>query len=225
MKSKLWLLACVVVCFLVLTGCNRGVDTSEVFSRYDRTILKVSGSADVLADILDTENELLSQSENVVASCGRNSKGSILWFNAVAFDEDEMFAVRKYCLVTNERSRSYYFVKSKKFRFDASLVLADELLQEPYDNENARRIAVVKNVLSEFSEDIGPLVSDNQTLESGALMVKQALKRKRPQFSEGAHGYRNFSELLQDTQKRGLLTLEKDTRSGGYLILSVGPDA
>jgi len=56
-------------------------------------------------------------------------------------------------------------------------------------------------------------------------MVKQTLKRKRPQFSESAHGYRNFSELLKDAEKRGLLSMEKDARSGGFRITGVGPDA
>ena len=55
-------------------------------------------------------------------------------------------------------------------------------------------------------------------------MVKQALKRKRPQFSESAHGYRNFSEMLKDAEKRGLLSMEKDRASGGYLITSAGHD-
>jgi len=56
-------------------------------------------------------------------------------------------------------------------------------------------------------------------------MVKQTLKRKRPNFSERFHGYRTFSELLEDAQKRGLLELTKDERSGGYIITSFGPNA
>jgi hypothetical protein len=56
-------------------------------------------------------------------------------------------------------------------------------------------------------------------------MVKQTLKRKKPNFSETLHGYRTFNELLEDAQARGLLELQKDARSGGYLILSFGPNA
>jgi uncharacterized protein (TIGR00288 family) len=56
-------------------------------------------------------------------------------------------------------------------------------------------------------------------------MVKQTLKRKRPNFSERFHGYRSFTELLEDAEKRGLLELAKDERSGGYLITSFGPNA
>jgi hypothetical protein len=56
-------------------------------------------------------------------------------------------------------------------------------------------------------------------------MVKQTLKRKRPSFSESFHGYRSFNELLEDAKARGLLELQKDEKSGGYLILSFGPKA
>ena len=56
-------------------------------------------------------------------------------------------------------------------------------------------------------------------------MVKQTLKRKRPNFSERFHGYRSFSEMLEDAEKRGLLELSKDERSGGYIITSFGPNA
>jgi len=56
-------------------------------------------------------------------------------------------------------------------------------------------------------------------------MVKQTLKRKRPNFSERFHGYRTFSELLEDAAKRGMLELSKDERSGGFIITSFGPNA
>jgi len=56
-------------------------------------------------------------------------------------------------------------------------------------------------------------------------MVKQTLKRKKPNFSESFHGYRTFNELIEDAQRRGLLETQKDERSGGYLILSFGPNA
>lgn len=49
-------------------------------------------------------------------------------------------------------------------------------------------------------------------------MVKQALKRRQPGFRESYHGFRTFGELLEEAQRRGLLTLQHDERSGGYLI-------
>jgi uncharacterized protein (TIGR00288 family) len=52
-------------------------------------------------------------------------------------------------------------------------------------------------------------------------MVKQALKRRKPGFSEGYHGFRNFSELLEAAQASQLLQLERDDKSGGYVITAL----
>ncbi|MGH8228073.1 MAG: NYN domain-containing protein, partial [Steroidobacteraceae bacterium] len=49
-------------------------------------------------------------------------------------------------------------------------------------------------------------------------MVKQALKRVRPGFSESYYGFRSFNRLLEEAADRRLLTLERDDKSGGYLI-------
>jgi uncharacterized protein (TIGR00288 family) len=49
-------------------------------------------------------------------------------------------------------------------------------------------------------------------------MVKQALKRRNPGFNESYYGFRAFSDLLEEAQKRKLLSLERDDKSGGYLI-------
>ncbi len=52
-------------------------------------------------------------------------------------------------------------------------------------------------------------------------MVKQTLKRRHPGFSERYHGFRSFSDLLQEARKRGLLELERDEKSGGYKITAL----
>ncbi|MFW6049584.1 MAG: NYN domain-containing protein [Myxococcota bacterium] len=56
-------------------------------------------------------------------------------------------------------------------------------------------------------------------------MVKQTLKRKRPMFSESYYGFSSFNELLEEMQGEGLLELQKDDRSGGYVILGFGQGA
>ena len=55
-------------------------------------------------------------------------------------------------------------------------------------------------------------------------MVKQALKRRKPGFSEGYHGFRTFGKLLEEAQTRKLLELEFDEKSGGYIIRSFSHD-
>lgn len=55
-------------------------------------------------------------------------------------------------------------------------------------------------------------------------MVKQALKRRKPSFSESYHGFRSFGLLLEEMQKRELLTLKHDQKSGGYIITGYTSD-
>lgn len=49
-------------------------------------------------------------------------------------------------------------------------------------------------------------------------MVKQALKRRKPGFAESSYGFRTFSELLEEAQRRQLVELERDEKSGGYIV-------
>jgi uncharacterized protein (TIGR00288 family) len=55
-------------------------------------------------------------------------------------------------------------------------------------------------------------------------MIKDTMKRKKPSFNEVYHGYRTFSELLEDAQKEGLLELDTDRRSGTYVVTRFGSE-
>ena len=56
-------------------------------------------------------------------------------------------------------------------------------------------------------------------------MVKETMKRKRPSFNEGYYGFRTFSHLLEDAQRRGIVALRRDQRSGSYIVEDLGPAA
>jgi uncharacterized protein (TIGR00288 family) len=49
-------------------------------------------------------------------------------------------------------------------------------------------------------------------------MIKQAIKRRHPGFNERFYGFRSFNDLLADAEKRGLLSLRPDEKSGGYTV-------
>nr|MBA2689864.1 NYN domain-containing protein [Burkholderiales bacterium] len=49
-------------------------------------------------------------------------------------------------------------------------------------------------------------------------MVKQALKRRKPGFNESYYGFKSFSDLLEEAQAKQMLRLERDEKSGGYII-------
>jgi uncharacterized protein (TIGR00288 family) len=55
-------------------------------------------------------------------------------------------------------------------------------------------------------------------------MIKQTLKRRKPGFSESYYGFHSFGDLLEEAQSHGILELERDERSGGYIVLGCSGD-
>jgi uncharacterized protein (TIGR00288 family) len=56
--------------------------------------------------------------------------------------------------------------------------------------------------------------------ESGKIwssMLKEAIKRRKPDFNESYFGFRAFGNLLEEAQARGLLELGRDEKSGTYV--------
>ena len=52
-------------------------------------------------------------------------------------------------------------------------------------------------------------------------MVKQTLKRRHPGFNESFYGFKSFGDLLESARERGLMDIELDDRSGGYVVRAV----
>lgn len=52
-------------------------------------------------------------------------------------------------------------------------------------------------------------------------MIKQAIKRRNPGFNERAHGFRSFNDILIEAEKRGLVKLEHDEKSGGFIVTAI----
>ena len=55
-------------------------------------------------------------------------------------------------------------------------------------------------------------------------MVKQAIKRRQPGFSERYHGFQSFAKLLEEARERKLLDLDYDDKSRGYIIRGYSND-
>ena len=101
----------------------------------------------------------------------------------------------------------------------------------------ATTAAAAKPAEGETAVPAGPAVADGfdlvmKTLEAisaerGAddltygSMIKQAIKRRHPGFNERAYGFRSFNDMLLEMQKRNMLKLEPDKKSGGYTVLAV----
>ena len=72
-------------------------------------------------------------------------------------------------------------------------------------------------------DSVVALVRENKEVLWSSL-VKETMKRKKPSFNESYHGYRTFSDLLEDAQKEGIVRLQTDPRSGTYVIVGFGKD-
>ena len=66
-------------------------------------------------------------------------------------------------------------------------------------------------------ESIQALVRENKDVLWGS-MIKQTMQRKKPSFNEGYYGYSTFSELLEDAERKNIIKLKKDQRSGTYIV-------
>ena len=81
------------------------------------------------------------------------------------------------------------------------------LLEEAFD--------MVSKTLEALVQERGP---DRLVYSS---MVKTAIQRLHPGFNERAHGFRSFLVLLQEAEKRGLLKLKRDEKSGSHTVQPV----
>ncbi len=89
------------------------------------------------------------------------------------------------------------------------------------DQQQAPQLAgLTKKTAEAFSlmtDSIQALIRENKDVLWGS-MIKQTMQRKRPSFNEGYYGYNSFSELLEDAEKKNVVKLKKDQRSGSYVV-------
>jgi hypothetical protein len=57
-----------------------------------------------------------------------------------------------------------------------------------------------------------------------ASLIKDTMKRKKPSFDETYYGYRSFTHLLEDAKKLGIIDIEREPRSGTYIVTRFGGD-
>src|SRR5512137_2257471 len=72
-------------------------------------------------------------------------------------------------------------------------------------------------------DSVVALVRENKEVLWSSL-VKETIKRKKPSFNESYHGYRTFSDLLEDAEKEGIIQLRTDSRSGTYVVIGFGKE-
>ena len=105
------------------------------------------------------------------------------------------------------RTRRKSTAKKANAKKAASKKPAAENAEEEHKRQGA--IDLVMETVEDLFEERG------EEEKVWGSMVKQALKRRQPGFSETYHGFRTFGQLLEEAQHRELLELEHDEKSGG----------
>ena len=149
----------------------------EIARSYHQMELKRSSAADVLGMIYLPEHELLSQSKSVVASLGQKKrKGFKMWLKMAAFDENELVAKRKYLFIEDERPKFLLVEPWEGAEFDCEMVLETEVLDEPYANDSAKQIAILKAVKENVRKDVDEVGSDNKNIAICGMIINQGLE-------------------------------------------------
>jgi uncharacterized protein (TIGR00288 family) len=58
-----------------------------------------------------------------------------------------------------------------------------------------------------------------------ASMIKDTMKRKKPSFDESYYGYRSFTHLLEEADNLALVDIERNPKSGTYVVTRFGEEA
>ena len=176
MKINLVCLTVALTGVLFVCGCSDPLNTYQpVFDRYYSTTLGLSSSADVLAMVQDPDTELLSQSDSVVAAWGvKDKKDRTHWFNMVAFDQDQMDAVRKYGFILEETTQGWNRAPKPGLRLDASYMMDEDILDAAYASNNEKQIEIIKAAKEQFEADAQELTFDSKSFRSSTIMVQQA---------------------------------------------------
>jgi hypothetical protein len=172
--------ALVLVLCCLFAGCflfapEGPPSNKELYSLYKKTTLKQSTSSEVLTRFGTPKYAVLSQSKSIVALYGDKKKGNKLWFTIVTFDENELVAKRKYVFLYDERPKQLFAKPWEGLDFGCQMVLSKDILDEPYANENARRVAILKKVQADLFKDTGEIGTDNSMLASCGMTAGQAI--------------------------------------------------
>ena len=97
----------------------------------------------------------------------------------------------------------------------------DDLVRATQSVRPAQKKA--KKAPDKKQEAIDRLVETIRSLEQDydplwGSMAKQAIRRVYPGFNEAYYGYRTFSELLEDAEAKGWITLKHDQARGNYQV-------
>ncbi|MDR1280009.1 MAG: NYN domain-containing protein [Opitutaceae bacterium] len=86
-----------------------------------------------------------------------------------------------------------------------------------HEEQEARKTEAVELAVATFEALV---VERGESGKIWSSMLKEAMKRRKPDFHESHFGFRSFSNLLEEAQARGLLEIGRDEKSGAFVSRS-----
>lgn len=166
------------------------------------TFVIISGDSDFSPLV----SKLRENAKQVIGIGVKNSTSDLLTHNCDEFIYyDDL--VRDEQTIKRRRQKA----PAKKMTVNATASKKSKAAKSEDDN-----IDEAIQLVLETAEGLQADMSDREKLWGS--MIKQTLKRRRPDFNERFYGVRSFSDLLEEAESRGLIELQLDERSGGYTI-------
>jgi uncharacterized protein (TIGR00288 family) len=185
------------------------------------TFVVISGDSDFSPLV----SKLRENAKTVIGVGVKNSTSDLLIANCDEFiyyddlvREKKKAATRRRAAKAPAKPRS----NAKKPVEEATAVRTEPAPEEtaappamPPKNDDERSDEAVDLVV----ETVDALVRERGAEEKiWGSMIKQALKRRKPGFNESYYGFRSFNALLEEAARRDELSLERDEKSGGYIV-------
>src|SRR5437667_401437 len=104
------------------------------------------------------------------------------------------------------------------------IIFYDDLIRDTKKTRLLHALPEKKaEAMAQLIDAIQALQRENKETLWGS-MVKQTMIRKNPAFNESYYGYSTFSKLLEEAAKQKIVTLERDEKSGTYIITALSEE-
>jgi uncharacterized protein (TIGR00288 family) len=172
------------------------------------TFVIISGDSDFSPLV----SKLRENDKTVIGVGVKNSTSDLLVTNCDEFIFYDDLVREKKKATARRSAKTPAKRKAKEQPADTAGAAANEA--PPRKSEDERREEVIDLIVSTTEA----LAQERGADKIWGSMVKQALKRRKPGFNESFYGFRSFNAMLEAAAQAGHLSLERDEKSGGYLV-------
>jgi len=117
--------------------------------------------------------------------------------------------------------RQVVLVRSAGGQLRTSSSFYEDLIRDTKKTTLLRGLPEKKaEAMAQLIDAIQALQRENKETLWGS-MVKQTMIRKNPAFNESYYGFSTFSKLLEEAAKQRIVSLERDEKSGTYVITAL----